>query len=124
MSEQEILSFAGGIPGASCDYPFDKDFETAVFRHTDTKKWFGILLSAPNRYFSIQPEDGETRILNVKVPPDLLPLLVENYLGIERAYHMNKTHWISILPDSDVHAEEIKNLIGLSFRITDKRSKK
>ena len=39
----------------------------------------------------------------------------EGYLP---AYHMNKSHWISILLGGAVEAEEIKNLLEMSYEMT------
>ena len=86
MSEEELLRFVSEMEGAYYDYPFDEDFETAIFRRKDTKKWFGALLYAPNDKLSLQPKGGKTRVLNVKVPPELGVILKENYAGVLNAY--------------------------------------
>ena len=39
--------------------------------------------------------------------------------GFYPAYHMNKTHWISIVLSSGVPDEDVKRLIRLSYGITD-----
>lgn len=122
MSEEKLLAFVAAKAGACYDYPFKEDFETAVLRHKDTKRWFGILLDAPNGYCGREGA-GYTRVLNIKVPPELGELLRENYAGILLAYHMNKTHWISVLLDGDVSDEEIEKLLALSFELTDKRNR-
>ena len=123
MDKKEILRFVQTLDGAAFDYPFDEDFETVVLRHKDTRKWFGIVLFAPNAYLGKEPAAGETEVLNIKVPPELSVLLRENYRGVLPAYHMNKTHWITIVPESDVPDEEVQKLLELSFEITGKRSK-
>ena len=123
MNKQEILRFAETIEGAMYDYPFSEDFETAVLRHADTKKWFGIVLAAPNASLGKEPAAGQTEVLNLKVPPELSLLLRENYRGVLPAYHMNKTHWITVVFESDVPDGEVRKLLELSFDITGKRSK-
>ena len=50
MDIQKIKNIVAAAEDACVDYPFEDDFETAVLRHKDTKRWFGILLDAPNGY--------------------------------------------------------------------------
>ncbi len=40
--------------------------------------------------------------------------------GFLPAYHMNKEHWITILLDGSVEREKIKQLIDLSYELTEK----
>lgn len=56
-------------------------------------------------------------LLNLKCGPDLIENLIQ-IPGIIPAYHMNKTHWISVLLDRTVPAEQIRNLINLSYQLT------
>ncbi len=42
--------------------------------------------------------------------------------GVFPAYHMSKTHWISVLLDGSVDKDKIKWLLDLSFELTGKRS--
>ena len=54
MQKEELFAFAAALGGAVIDYPFQDDFETAVFRHADTRRWFGIWLSVPCRWFGAE----------------------------------------------------------------------
>ena len=33
------------------DHPFSDDFDTCVFRHNDTKKWFALVMNIPKSKF-------------------------------------------------------------------------
>ena len=44
--------------------------------------------------------------------------------GIFPAYHMSKTHWISVALDGTVEKEKIEWLLDLSFDLTAKRIKR
>lgn len=123
MNKAEVIALAAEIEGAKYDFPFDEDFETVVFRHKGTGRWFGVVLAAPNDRIGVLPESGKSDVLNVKVPPELGVLLKENYKSAADAYHMNKTHWISIVLGGDADGE-IGKLLRLSFDLTEKRSKK
>lgn len=117
VTREEIYAFVNELPAAGLDYPFEGDFNSAVLRHTDSKKWFGLIIDVPEKYY----EGGGTAI-NLKCPADLSPFLIGQYKGIIPAYHMNKKHWISVMLNSDVPAEELFKLIELSYDITGKRN--
>ena len=139
MNVEDIKNFTLTLNGARYDYPFENDFATFVMRHAASKKWFGIYLSAPVKSL-LKDCIGEKRdalfhmlsgkdsivVLNLKCDPFLAAVLSLNYRGVLPAYHMNKKHWISVLPDADIDDEHIKQLIVLSYDITaanrDKRS--
>ncbi len=41
--------------------------------------------------------------------------------GFHRAYHMNKTQWITVELNDKVSAEEVQNLLDLSHSLTEKK---
>lgn len=106
----------------SPEYLFEGDFDTAVFRHNDTKKWFGIIMKVKCSTLGIEGE-GTVDVMNVKCDPLLVDILVQR-VSFLRAYHMNKRLWVSILIDSDIEEGEIFGLIEQSFRLTDKKQKR
>lgn len=117
MNREALLKFASGLPRAGCDCPFEGDFETTVFRHLDTGRWFGLLLTAPASLFGAREE-----VLNLKCPPELAALLRESDRNVTAAYHMNKRHWITVRYARS-EAETVKKLVKLSYELTEKRPK-
>lgn len=111
MTSDEFLDFCRSIPGASVDQPFDGDFETFVARHTLSRKWFALLMLHEGKY-----------IVNLKCDPQEADLLRKLFQGVIPAYHMNKTHWNTVILDSDLPEEEIKRMVMNSFELT--KSKK
>ena len=121
ISRDDIIKFAVALGGV-VDKPFTEDFDTTVLRHSDTSKWFGILLKAPCGKLDVKGLKGEqTDVINLKCDPALSFGLINRFNGIIPAYHMNKYHWISVVLDSDVPFEELKPLISLSFSLTEKK---
>ncbi|WP_295207806.1 MmcQ/YjbR family DNA-binding protein [Ruminococcus sp.] len=112
MTKEKYLEFCSGIAGACCDMPFNEDFETTALRHIDTRKWFGLLMKLDGKY-----------IVNLKLSPEEVLFYQSVYKGACKAYHMNKTHWITIYLDSDVPDDEIENLTLISFGMTAKKAK-
>ncbi len=112
MNKQEVIEFAESLQGTVTDCPFDGDFESTVMRHSDTGKWFGLIMLHEDKHY-----------LNLKCDPDMSDLLKREYEGIIPAYHMNKRLWITVILGSDVPDDEIKRLIKHSFDLTDKKKK-
>ncbi len=106
--------------GVMPDYPFEDD--TPVFRHADNKKWFAIVIRNV-AYSKLDGGNGKTDIVNVKCDP-LLASCAADGKRIFPAYHMNKRHWISIPLDGRTDADEICAFVDLSYRLTEKGTKK
>lgn len=119
---QKIIAHIAEEYGVQPEYLWEGDFDTAVFRHTDTKKWFGIIMKVKRSSLGLEGEGFED-VLNVKCDPLLVDILVQRE-GFLRAYHMNKRLWVSILPDSSVETAEIFGLIEQSFEMTNKKPSK
>jgi predicted DNA-binding protein (MmcQ/YjbR family) len=112
MTRCEFNKYVAEHYGIEGDHPWLDDDDTAVYRHQNTKKWFAILME----------HCGET-IMNVKCDPFEGELLREAYDAITPAYHMNKTHWIT-LHIAALSEGLIKELIRKSFALTDRKKKK
>ena len=122
MTYDTYLALAAALPGAHADKPFENDFETTVLRHGEGGKWFGLLMHIPACRIG---GAGEERIwvVNLKCTPEEGFALRETFPAIRPAYHMNKLHWLTVLPAADVPEELIRDLIQSSYALTDKRRK-
>lgn len=110
MTKAEYIEFCEGIGGAEVDKPFENDFESTVARHSNTGKWFALVMEYEGKH-----------IVNLKCEPMESDFLRRVYKGVIPAYHMNKLHWNSVFLDSDVPKEEIERLTLVSFALTDKK---
>ena len=120
MIRSEIEEYIRNQYGVLPEYPFEEDSLTAVFRHTDNKKWFAIVMRISKRRLNID-SDEEIDVMNVKAEPVVIgSFLMEG--GFYPAYHMNKTHWITIAPDAE--EEKVKLLIDMSLSLTATKRKK
>ncbi len=131
MTRQQILDYVNSIEGVKCDFPWEDDFVSCVLRHEKSKKWFGLLFTASGKSLlkglyerkkqMVEPYVAgnlQTDILNLKCDPALSVILQGNFAGIIPAYHMNKTHWITIILNSDVPEKDTKMLIEMSMELT------
>ena len=121
MTTQEFLEHCLTTYGTTPDYPFDEDFETAVLRHADNKKWYAIAMRVSRRKFGF---DGDETIdvVNLKLPTEMFGSFGAAD-GVYPAYHMNKLHWISVLlPDAP--DDVVQFLANVSFEATKSHKKK
>lgn len=117
----DILQYAEHTFGTEPDYPWARDPDSAVLRHSDTAKWYGLILSVAGQKLGRNTHQ-KTDILNVKCDPVLLGSLL-GQPGYLPAYHMNKGNWLTILLDGTVPLHDIIQLLHLSFELTDKKKK-
>lgn len=115
MIKQSFLDYCLGTFGTLPDYPFDDDFETAVLRHADNRKWFALLMKVSRRKFGFD-SDETVDAVNLKLPVEMFGSFGKAD-GVYPAYHMNKLHWISVLL-SDATDETIAFLTGVSYEAT------
>ena len=121
MTKQQFLSYCLNTYGTSPDYPFDEDFETAVLRHEDSRKWYAIVMRVSRRKFGFD-SDEVIDVVNLKLPTEMFGSF-DATDGVYPAYHMNKLHWISVLlPDAP--EDVVQFLVNVSFEATKAFKKK
>jgi predicted DNA-binding protein (MmcQ/YjbR family) len=121
MTRQAFFDDCLDTYGVSADYPFDEDFETAVLRHTDNRKWYAIVMRVSRHKFGFD-SDEVTDVVNLKLPTELFGSFGA-LEGVYPAYHMNKLHWISVLlPDAP--DDVVQFLVNVSFEATKAKRKR
>ena len=121
MTKQEFLESCLNTYGTSPDYPFDVDFETAVLRHTDNRKWYAIVMRVSRHKFGFD-SDEVVDVVNLKLPTEMFGSFSAAD-GVYPAYHMNKLHWISVLlPDAP--DDVVQFLVNVSFEATKAKRKR
>ena len=115
MTKQEFFDMCLDTYNTSPDYPFDEDFETAVLRHADNRKWYAIVMKVSRRKFGLDSDDV-IDVVNLKLPTEMFGSF-GTADGVYPAYHMNKLHWISVLlPDAP--DDVLSFLTNASFEAT------
>lgn len=119
MTKQSFLSYCLTTYNTSPDYPFDEDFETAVLRHGENRKWHAIVMKVSRRKFGFS-SDEVIDVVNLKLLIEMFGAFGTSE-GVYPTYHMNKLHWISVLlPDAP--EDLVRFLVNVSFGATkDKR---
>ena len=120
MTKKDLFNYCKESYGTSPDYPFENDFETAVLRHSDSRKWYAIVMNVSRRKFGFD-SDEMISVVNLKLPTEMFGSF-SPLDGVYPAYHMNKLHWISVLmPDATDGL--IKFLLKASFEATKGKKK-
>lgn len=95
----DVHALCAAMPGAILTFPFSET--TAVYK-------------VGGKIFALTGVDTPTSI-NLKAEPPDVTGLVETYDAIERGYHMNKKHWITVQIDGDLPPGLIGELIEDSY---------
>ena len=120
MTKQEFFELCSSSYFTQPDYPFDEDFETAVFRHSDNRKWYAIVMRVSRSKFGLD-SDEVIDVVNLKLPTEMFGSFGAAD-GVYSAYHMNKLHWISVLlPDAP--NDVVQFLLNASFEATKSKIK-
>ena len=123
MTREEFEKLVLDTYNVSADYPFDDDLETGVFRHTGTGKWFAIAMRITADKLGTEQGKMQTNVVNFKCAPEVIDSLAGIEPGIYRAYHMNKTHWLTAsLSECDTYT--ISWLLGISYDLTRSKIKR
>ena len=121
MTKQTFLTYCLTAYNTAPDYPFDEDFETAVLRHSNNRKWYAIVMRVSRRKFGFE-SDEVIDVVNLKLPLEMSGSFgVAD--GVYPAYHMNKLHWISVLLP-DAADDLIEFLVNASYEATIDKKKR
>ena len=122
MTRKEFEALVLDRYNVKADYPFEEDFVTGVFRHEGSGRWFALAMNIPMSKLGLS--GGENiDVVNMKCAPEVIESIAGVELGVFRAYHMNKTHWLTVwLAECDDGM--IEWLLGISYDLTRTRIKK
>ena len=118
ITKEDVLRYAQERYGTLPEHPWAKYPSIIVLRHgtSGEGKWYGLLLPVPPAKLGL-PREASVWVLNVKCEPALGDALRDGET-ILPAYHMNKEHWISLVLDSAISANQVLDLLDMSYQLT------
>lgn len=116
MNRLELKQYIAETYGIEPDCPWIKNPNFEVYRHSNNKKWFALIMDIPRNRIGLRGMDI-IDVVNLKCDPLLLGS-VRTESGIFPAYHMNKENWITAALDGSVSDEIIKMLLDVSYELT------
>ena len=102
--------------GVDEEYLFAKHPLFCVFRHSNNRKWFAVVMDVPKNKLGLEGADA-LDVVNLKCDPILIGSLRKEP-GVFPAYHMSKANWVSVALDGSVPDEKIKLLLDMSYDAT------
>lgn len=116
MNRKELETFIHDRYDTDGEYLWAKYPDYEVFRHSNNRKWFALIGTAPKEKLGLS-EQGFLTVINLKCGPVAAGSLRMGE-GVFPAYHMNKENWISVALDGSVPDDTIQALIDISFDAT------
>ena len=101
MDANEILDYCLAKKGVEETFPFDKET---------------LVLKVGRKMFLLIPLEKQPLTISVKTDPEWSEELRAKYPQIEGTYHMNKTHWNSVICEG-LKPDLIKKLIDESYQL-------
>lgn len=102
MNLEDIRTYCLQKPGVTEEFPFDND--TLVFK-------------VMGKIFALIPLESEDLRMNLKCEPDLAQELRTRYTGVLPGYHMNKTHWNTVVMDGSFSSQQLLQWIDHSYAL-------
>lgn len=102
MNVEDFRNYCLSLPRVKENAPWTEPQYQNLITFTLAEKWFCLL-------------DIDNKFCNVKCAPEKVGELQDAYIGIQPAWHMNKSHWIKIVLDSDVPDKVIESLVRQAY---------
>lgn len=100
MNIEEFREYCLSLPGASEELPFGPDT---------------LVMKVRGKIFALASLEPFT--FNIKCAPEKAIELRETYSQVLPGYHMNKTHWNTILPEGSVPDKLLMEWIAESYHL-------
>jgi predicted DNA-binding protein (MmcQ/YjbR family) len=95
--------------GITEDFPFDEDT---------------LAIRVMNKIFLLASLEKVPLQINLKCDPEYAVELRERYDSVQPGYHMNKSHWNTVIIDGTIPVSELKEMIDHSYEQVVKGLKK
>ncbi len=116
MTRTELEAYILETYSAEDDRPWVEYPMHQVFRHPANKKWFALAMTITRDKLGLEGE-GFIDAVNLKCDPLLVDAMRQEP-GFFPAYHMNKTHWITVALDGSADDEKLRFVLERSFDLT------
>ena len=110
MNQRDLIKKCKINKDAIDTRPFKDEYSsTVVMRHKSNNKWFGLIFTMDNEL-----------CINLKCPPDLIPILKDQFTSVKPAWHMNKKHWLTVMLQKDADISLVQELLAESYQLVEK----
>ena len=116
MTRDELINFCLSFPSVYEDYPFDDII--------DESAWSVMRLRTSKKSFAFIYQRNGKLYVNLKCEPFEADFLRQAFSDITPAYHMNKTHWNTIMLGGDVPDDELRWMVERSYDLIKPKMRK
>lgn len=113
QAAEAVINFVHESFGDRLEFLWDKLPTAAILRHKVSKKWYAIFMKVSAQKLGLD-DNSYIEILNLKVKSQNISKIVDN-VKFFPAYHMNKSHWITVNLSKIDNISEITPLILESY---------
>ena len=116
MNREELKRHILEEYGTEPDNPWPESPEYEVYRHSDNKKWFALIMTIDRKKLGLG-DDSPVDIVNLKCDP-LFSGSLKSESGFFPAYHMNKEKWITAALDGSALEDKLRLVLDMSYTAT------
>lgn len=109
MNIESISEYCRKKKGVTEDFPFDEDT---------------LAIRVLNKIFLLASLEKIPLQINLKCDPEYAVELREKYDSVQPGYHMNKSHWNTVILDGTIPVTELREMIDHSYKQVVKGLKK
>ncbi len=109
MNIESISEYCRKKKGVTEDFPFDEDT---------------LAIRVINKIFLLASLEKIPLQMNLKCDPEYAVELRERYDSVQPGFHMNKSHWNTVVIDGSIPNSELKEMIDHSYEQVVKGLKK
>jgi len=100
---EDIVSYGLEKPGVREDYPFGPS---------------PLVLKVGSKMFALVSRDGDGSVsVSLKCDPDAAVMLRQEFEAVKPGYHLNKTHWNTVVVDGSVPERDLRWMIDHSYEL-------
>ncbi|MCL1973154.1 MAG: MmcQ/YjbR family DNA-binding protein [Endomicrobia bacterium] len=88
----------------------------AILRHNKNSKWYAALLNISPKKLGIDGNEN-IDILNLRCDPLVINFIMDGK-NFFPGYHMNKSHWVTIVLNGAIKDTKLFSLIDASYNLT------
>ena len=106
ITRQDAINACLELTGVYEDYPFE-DTNWTLMRHKANQKVFAWIFEREGHIW-----------INLKGKPEWCDFMRQVHKSVVPAYHLNKTHWNSVILDGTVSDDDIRMMVEESYKLT------
>lgn len=105
--------------GTLHEAPWEDDPYSITFKTEVAKKWYAIMMRITADRLGLKGRNL-IDVVNIKLMPQEIDSLIDG-VHFFRAYHMNKTHWMSVKLDKDLDMQKFLALTDESYALAENK---